>query len=180
MGKNIEHIFLDGVECVIKYFRGIKKKYINNEINAYDVFYDYSWYPQIYEIGNDYIIYKKYGKNLLESKKDLLNKEKKIKREILNIIWDVHNNSFAHRDIHGKNFLIDSETQKLVLIDFEFFIEDKTNNCFLNCYDIIGKESGIEPIKTNRIIEQYLLKNSFFPKNIVFTKKDILEFYEKI
>jgi len=180
MNRNIEHTVLDGVECVIKRFRGIKREFIKNEVEAHNIFNEYSWYPKVYEIGDNHIIYKKYGKNLLQSNVDITNKESDIKREILNIIWDIHNNSVVHRDIHGKNFLIDPETQRLILIDFEFCTEDKTNNNFLNSYDIVGEKSGIKPIKTNRIVKQYLLKNSFFPKNIIFTEKDVLEYYEKI
>lgn len=180
MNKNITYIILDGVECIIKRFGGIKKKFMKNEVEAHNIFKQYSWYPKVYEISDNHIIYKRYGKNLQQSKKDILNKENEIKKQILDIIWDIFSNSFVHRDIHGRNFLIEPETQKLVLIDFEFCIENKTNNTFLNSYDIIGKKSGVEPVKTNRIVEQYLLKNTFIPKNIIFTEKDVLEYYEKI
>lgn len=134
----------------------IKKVFLKNpsglvsfqkEKEAYLKFEKFQWCPQVFEIGEDYLIFEfienKYRLDGLSDKTDWI-----ICGEILWCLIDIFNSGYAHCDFHAKNIFVTPGGIKIT--DFETIELQDQNLNFYDSYDVTGK--GLKsPFATNNM-----------------------------
>lgn len=120
------------------------KRYFRNEVSAINQFEGYDWFPAVYEIKDNYILYEYYCHcfyNLIIGGGLSGEEKKRVLDIIISAIYDVYQKGYAHRDIHCKNVLL-NDSGDVKVIDWEFFAEREEGIDFMDSYDITG--SGIK------------------------------------
>lgn len=130
--KVVKKVFIDSIDG---------KKSFENEKSAIDKFKDFNWYPKVYDVGKNYIVYEYIDNKLrLDNLIEELDEKEKclILNEIISTLLDIYSNDFAHRDFHGKNIFY-IKGQGVKIIDFECISDiSKINSGFFNSYDVRG------------------------------------------
>ena len=113
-----------GKNAIKKQFKPHRdERYFENEVLAVNQFAEYDWFPVVYEIKDNYILYEYYP-------------------HCLNIIifaaYDIYQKGFAHRDIHCKNILLNNSGD-VKIIDWEFLAEREDEIDFIDSYDVVGR-----------------------------------------
>lgn len=165
-------------KAILKTFeKGKLDAEFNNEAEAVRIFSKYKWFPEVYEIGDNSITYKYYGKsngwNNSINKANILQlpaeKKNTLLENIISAIYDIHGNGYAHRDLHALNIFYSSDTLDIIIIDFELMAKYKSPIPFISSYDIIGAglESPYDSLN-NCVMKDYphSIKNSFDIKSI--------------
>ncbi len=96
-----------------------------------------------------------------------------LRKQMISFVAELIKRKVAHRDIHGRNVIV-SKQGKLVVIDWEFLVEDQS------LYDLTGRGPK-PPSNRDRIPQTIFTKNplnSLIPVSEIFgiTKEDFLMF----
>jgi len=121
------------------------------EIKAMHEFAGRVWAPFWVNSGENWILQRFYpAKNRLDVVAARLSnvEKKKIAGKVLDIIYDLYQSGYAHRDIHGKNIFF--HEGELILIDFETLCDQSHDVPFLASYDITGQGLS-SPYKTGNM-----------------------------
>lgn len=201
--SSIELIEFNNILAIKKTFEKTEegKNCFNNEIKRYQLFEKYDWIPNLYHIGEDYIIIEYFNNELRLDQfiKNVTNSKEKsiILSKILFCLLDIFENRIAHCDFHAKNIFITSNGIKI--IDFESSQELENNTDFFESYDIIGK-GLISPLKTGnmcvnseeeislkkifkindlqsiiKIFNEFLIEELYSISNTFFTRKENID-----
>jgi len=163
--KKIFENSLEGQEC------------FQNEKNKYELFQNYNWIPELYEVGENFIVTEFLKNDLrldifIKTIKDIQEKSTLL-GEILLCLIDIYSNKIAHCDFHSKNIFVTPEGIKI--IDFETSQEINNDVDFFDSYDIIGK--GLEsPFLTD---EMCVLSNNLYSLKRIFEVKDLKDLKSK-
>lgn len=163
-----------------------KKKFIDSndaltafesEKRAISILSKYSWFPKVYEIGKNYVIYEYFDSNSrLDRAINILDPKEKhrILIMIIGVLMDLHTHNVAHRDFHAGNIFY-SNNYGLKLIDYETLttLPDVTSD-FFNSYDIVGKNLS-SPFYTNHMC---VFNSSSTSISTIFNIKDIKQFIQ--
>ncbi|MCL2520817.1 MAG: glycosyltransferase [Spirochaetaceae bacterium] len=147
----------------------------NNEKLAIERLKKYTWFPKVYKIGKNFIVYEFIDNRF---RLDLIidtygsAKKKAILSDIVKILFDLYTENIVHRDIHLANMFY-SEENGIKLIDFESMAEASFKNIsFFDGYDITGK--GLDsPFLTDNMCVFHNLEISISQK---FGIKDMQDF----
>jgi 2-polyprenyl-3-methyl-5-hydroxy-6-metoxy-1,4-benzoquinol methylase len=146
-----------------------------SEIRAINIFKQYPWFPKVISISGKSIFYE-YIPNMyrLDQIGQFLTKNEKkiIKKKILNILLTMYVHNISHRDIHTKNIFYFNKN--VVLIDYEYIIENVNFEEFFKSYDIIAKNHK-SPAFTN---EMCLLNNSTYSLKHILNINSIKDIQE--
>jgi acetyltransferase-like isoleucine patch superfamily enzyme/predicted RNA methylase len=152
-------------------------KSFENEKNKYLQFQKYSWIPQIYEIGDNFIVTEflnndfrldKYIKTISD-----INTRNILLGKILLVLIDIYGNKIAHCDFHSKNIFVTPEGIKI--IDFETSQEIESNPDFFESYDITG-EGLKSPFLTDKMC---VLSSNIYSLKSIFKIKDLKDLKSK-
>ncbi|KPP96507.1 MAG: FkbM family methyltransferase [Bacteroidetes bacterium HLUCCA01] len=123
----------------------------SSELLAISLFNDRKWFPKCIKNGKRWILQEYIPNSLrLDVLVNYLNKEEKrtIAGRILDVIFEIYDSGYAHRDIHAKNiFIVDGNP---ILIDYETIIKQSKSVDFLKSYDITAK-GLISPYNTSNM-----------------------------
>lgn len=172
----------------------IKKTFINdsslsfkNELKSIKLFSKNTWFPNIHEIGYNYIVYEKCnGVNLQDRFFSSFSKEgfNDITKKILLILHQIYLMGYSHCDVNGSNFIYNKEKNKLYFFDFEYLQKQEESFDFFSSYDIIGNKSKtLIPPKDyrGRNVHVYLTKHLRFCNGFKLNLENLKKiWYEKI
>ena len=137
----IELISYNGEKAVMKTFKPKCEWFLENEIEAYKAFENFDEVLKLLEIGKNYIITEYIeGSNPLKGKISINTLKK-----CLVILRKVYDKGYSLLDFRPTNFLRGKD-KKLYLIDFEFLHRYDQNPPFLECYDLVGIPSDLDPL----------------------------------
>lgn len=145
-------------KIIKKFFESNRELEICHSINRMNKNYLVKYYQKI----DKYIIYQKIDGYTLDCYMMIFNPSLKKKiyifLKIFDILLDLENSGYNHLDISPKNIMIEKETEKIYIIDYNYLTND-TNIKYNNC----GSYYYIPPEFLNS-------------KKIVFNKFDIFSF----
>lgn len=158
----------------------IKKSWINNDIalhafknekEQYKRFKTYPWLPNLYQIGENYLITEYIENEFRLDQIDMSLKTEiernKILGDIMVCILDLFGTHSAHRDMHSKNIFLTPKGIKIIDLETVHPIDNQVG--FFDSYDITAK--GLEsPYTTKHCCvlseENYSLKRIFQIKSL--------------
>lgn len=148
-----------------------------SEVKAINIFKKYAWFPKVISISGKSILYE-YIPNMyrLDQIGQFLTKNEKkiIGKKILNILLTMYVHNISHRDIHSKNIFYFKNN--VILIDYEYIIENVNCEDFFDSYDIIAKNHK-SPALTN---EMCLLNNSAYSLKHILNINNIKDIQESL
>jgi acetyltransferase-like isoleucine patch superfamily enzyme len=174
----IEIIDFNGKKAIKKTFEKKEEalKAFENEKVKYIEFKEFSWLPELYEVGDNYLIIEYLDNNFRLDQIDIasFSKEKKqqVLGDIMSCLLDMFRKNTAHCDIHSKNIFVTNTGIKI--IDFETSQNFNDDVDFFDSYDITGE--GLQsPYNTNSrcvlVDRKYSLKRIFEIKDKQHLKK---------
>lgn len=113
------------------------------ELFAYELFKGRPWINPILEKGEDYFITPYFDPSTFRLDKAVIglsdSERKEIAKSIIDIIFEIYQKGYVHRDIHSENiFLIE---KRLIIVDFEMLTMFSCSKAvpFTSSYDLTGK-----------------------------------------
>jgi acetyltransferase-like isoleucine patch superfamily enzyme/2-polyprenyl-3-methyl-5-hydroxy-6-metoxy-1,4-benzoquinol methylase len=165
---NLEKIYYKGMSAVKKTWENNEEALaaFANEKARYYQFHEFSWLPQLFEEGENYIITEFFDNRYRLDQIDLSQKtsddKQKILGDIMMCVLDMYGENVAHCDIHSKNIFVTPKGIKI--IDFEASQQLTQVVDFFESYDIVGRGLA-SPFKTNHCCvlapHAYSLKSVF-------------------
>jgi len=185
--KNSRRSILEVIEypdCGIalkKTFLNTKDAFIafNKEKKASEILKNNKWFPHVYEIGENFIVYE-FIDNDLRLDRSISNynsiEKGEILSQIIKVLLDLFLKNVSHRDFHARNLFYSKETG-IKLIDFESMEEEILEDVnFFKSYDIIG--IGLDsPFYTNNMC---VFSDSKISISKIFEIKNIEDFEIKV
>lgn len=135
-------VYRNGRPCVLKIFADSAEgqQCYQSERLASELYSEKPWAPGWLDFGPNWMLQKFHDQaNRLDRLAVRMSGEEKrtIAARIVEMLRDIHDSGYAHRDVHAQNIFV--EDDGISLIDFETLCEQQTSTGFARSYDITGK-----------------------------------------